>query len=376
MRNLTIWLGVFSDLKTDPRPLKANTSLHNSGFRTMELLDKHGGVVSVSKISSWVQMLFWGSVFRVGLARDRAIRNFLSARMRNRIVLNEPSSVNEVILLFDIDILPFVLHKFPLNPIVIDFREIYTEQFGLDVKFRLFLRPIRKYIIEQNAKKIKACYTVSRGLVSFYESEFGLKPTLIRSMPQWQSSTSSNNPEPNIKIVYLGVAHPLRNLEKSIRLITQARSDIEVHLYLVGDKKYIEALMRQYKGLPQIFFHPAVDFDKINETLSKFDLGWCYFTPETENLRNALPNKFYDYIQAGLGVVCGPNMDMIEEDRKWGFGFFTEDYSDQALIQLLANLTPDSILNAKVKSKLAKSELTWENEEKEFLQLIEKVMER
>ena len=147
MRNLTIWLGVFSDLKTDPRPLKANTSLHNSGFRTMELLDKHGEVVSVSKISSWVQMLFWGSVFRIGLARDRAIRNFLSARMRNRIVLNEPFSVNEVILLFDIDILPFVLHKFPLNPIVIDFREIYTEQFGLDVKFRLFLRPIRKYII-------------------------------------------------------------------------------------------------------------------------------------------------------------------------------------------------------------------------------------
>jgi glycosyltransferase involved in cell wall biosynthesis len=373
MANRIAWLGTFSEIELDPRPLKAKMSLSNSGFRTMELVDKRDLTIPLSKVSSWIQMLFWGSIFHIGLNRNLAVRKFLSARMRNTINLMTPNSVDELIFLFDIDLLPFVRWKFPSNPIIQDFREIYTEQFGRDIKFRLFLRPIRKFILKHDAHKIKAGYTVSRGLIEFYRSEFGLNLSLIRSMPRYQNSASSSSSTPNIRIVYLGVAHPLRNIEKSIKAVIESRADIEIHLYLVGEKNYIDSLMRHNNSSPQIFFHPPVDFHKINETLSQYDLGWCYFIPETENLRNALPNKFFDYIQAGLGVICGPNADMMEEEKSLGFGFFASEYSDRALTELLIDLTPDTIEKAKLSAKRSKSEFTWEREEQKFLNLVEMV---
>jgi hypothetical protein len=341
----------------------------------MELMDNPEHEVRLSRASSWLLMLFWGSIFHSGLTRDRAIRNFLNARMRKVVVLKKTVSVDELILLFDIDLLPFVTEQFPFNPIVMDFREIYTEQFGKDLKFRLFLRPIRKYILEHDAQKIKAGYTVSRGLIYYYQNNFNLKLSLIRSVPQFKGSQSASASSGNIKIVYLGVAHPLRSIEKSIKAVTETGREVEFHLYLVGDKSYIKSIEKTYGGSHQIFFHSPVEFHKINETLSKYDLGWCYFTPQTENIKNALPNKFFDYIQAGLGVICGPNLDMLEEAKSWNFGFFTQDYSDRALSQLLSSLTRSSVVNAKIGAKLAKSELTWDNEERKFLHLVESVIQ-
>jgi hypothetical protein len=288
MQSSTAWLGTFSDISTDPRPLKARDSLLNSGFRTMELLNKNEQIVSFSRLSSWSKMLFWGSLFRIGLLKELSVRNFLDARMRKPIILNQPNSKDDLILLFDIDLLPFVTHRLPLNPVILDFREIYTEQFGQDLKFRLFLRPIRKFVIERSTKSIGASYTVSRGLVSYYENEFGLKPDVIRSVPKFQKFVSASTSSQNIRIVYMGVAHPLRNLEKSAKMVVDSREDVEFHFYLVGDKNYIATLTRQCKNSSRIFFHPAVNFHAINETLTQYDLGWCYFIPETENLKNAL----------------------------------------------------------------------------------------
>jgi hypothetical protein len=370
MERSTAWLGTFSVLESDPRPLKTRITLLNSGFRTDELVDNLEKITQTSRYSSWVQMIFWGSIFRIGLLKDLAVRNFISARMRKSIKLKRLVSEDDLILLFDIDLLPFVTHKFPKSRIIVDFREIYTEQFGRDFKFRLFLRPIRKFILEHEAPKIQAGYTVSRGLVSFYQDNFGIKLNLIRSVPHLKDCVAIPNCGPSIKVVYLGVAHPLRKIEQSIRTVINSRTDIEFHLYLVGDQNYIRSLVEKNDGSSRVFFHAPVDFHEINETLSKYDLGWSYFSPETENLRNTLPNKFFDYVQAGLGVICGPNLDMIEEDKTWGFGFFTSEYSDRALSQLLVSLTPSSISAAKINASRARKELIWEKEEEKLLQVI------
>jgi hypothetical protein len=373
MKPATVWLGTFSDVNTDPRPHKVRNTLMKSGFTTKELILKDAKEVPYSKISSWLKMLFWGSIFHLGFIRDKAVKNFLNARMREAIVLNEALIADDLILLFDIDLLPFVTEQFPSNPIILDFREIYTEQFGNDIKFRIFLRPIRKYILRHDAPRIKAGYTVSRGLIDYYQNNFNLSLSLIRSFPLFHSAVSVSDPSNIIKVVYLGIAHPLRKIEESIKAIIGAGRDFEFHLYLVGEKNYIESLKKISKDSSQIIFHSPVKFHEINETLSNYDLGWCYFTPETENIKNALPNKFFDYIQAGLGVICGPNFDMLEEAKNRGFGFFTADYSDCALNALLLNLTREVVEKAKIGARLAKSEFTWEHEEKKFLQLIETV---
>jgi hypothetical protein len=375
MSGSKVWLGSLSELSKDPRPIRANLSLNRLGSRTEDLMEQNVETFLPSKLSAWSRMIYWGALFHLGIGRNRAIRNFLSARMRRPITFKQEVSKEDLILLFDIDLLPFVLHHFPSNRVGVDFREIYTEQFATDFKFKMFLRPIRKYILENYAQQIEFGYTVSRGLVKFYLDEYQLDLALVRSVPLYEENHAGASTRESIKIVYLGVAHPLRGLEQSINTIMKSRPDVEFHLYLVGNEEYVDTIKSLTVNLNRVFIHPPVEFQEINATLSKYDLGWCYFSPESKNTRNSLPNKFFDYVQAGLGVICGPNLDMLEESKKWDFGFFTQDYSEQELTQLLTRLSYDSIEKAKANARLAKQELTWQKEEERLMHLLKMAIE-
>jgi hypothetical protein len=237
----------------------------------------------------------------------------------------------------------------------------------------LFLKPIRHYVLKNHANHLSAGYTVSRGLVDFYLKEFNLKLELIRSLPIQGLCQSSLNNGHVLRLVYLGGAHPLRGLHESIKAVISSQSNIEFHLYLVGDANYIAYLERIAKKSKRIFIHPPVEFSLINETLSHYDLGWCYFTPQTENLRNTLPNKFFDYVQAGLGIIAGPNTDMIIESSEWKFGFFSRDYSKESLIKLLNELTPKEVKKAKQGAIAAKEKLVWDVDEVKFLDMFRQI---
>ena len=72
MKNSTVYLGTISDIHDVPRPLKVRSSLAKSEFRTMELIENSEHEVRVSGISSWLQMLLWGSILHSGLTRAYA----------------------------------------------------------------------------------------------------------------------------------------------------------------------------------------------------------------------------------------------------------------------------------------------------------------
>jgi hypothetical protein len=172
-----------------------------------------------------------------------------------------------------------------------------------------------------------------------------------------------------IRLVYLGGAHPLRGLHESLEAVALTRTKIEFHLYLVGDPKYIDSLKQIASKSNRIFLHPPIEYASINTVLSRYDLGWCYFTPKTENLKNTLPNKFFDYVQAGLGIIAGPNQDMIKESEEWNFGIFSKDYSSSSIIKLLDELTPEDVMDAKHGARLAKRKLVWEADEAKFIDI-------
>jgi hypothetical protein len=100
-----------------------------------------------------------------------------------------------------------------------------------------------------------------------------------------------------------------------------------------------------------------------------YDLGWSYFAPETENLARALPNKFFDYVQAGLGVICSPSYDMFAESKPWGFGIFPDEASQSSIIRLLDGLTVEQVSLAKAASVRAGYSLNFETEGKNLLEI-------
>jgi glycosyltransferase involved in cell wall biosynthesis len=212
---------------------------------------------------------------------------------------------------------------------------------------------------------------VSFGLQEYYSDKFKIDTSLIRSTPYYAKSKSLARVERPFKIVYLGVAHPLRRLEDFINACDASENDIELHFYLVGDSRYIHKLEKLSGENPNIFIHNPVPFQEIHETLIQYDLGWCYFNPETENISKALPNKFFDYIQAGLGVICGPNFDMIREASPWGFGIFTQEFSEVGLVQLLNALSATKVEELKGAAREASEALHFGGEGKKLLEILE-----
>ncbi|NLF05994.1 MAG: glycosyltransferase family 4 protein, partial [Actinomycetales bacterium] len=96
--------------------------------------------------------------------------------------------------------------------------------------------------------------------------------------------------------------------------------------------------------------------------LNDFDLGVHVLPPVSFNNAWALPNKFFDFVQARLGVVVGPSPEMARLVREHGLGAVAEDFSAKALTAVLDALTPDRVTAWKQASHAAARELSAESQ--------------
>ena len=68
-----------------------------------------------------------------------------------------------------------------------------------------------------------------------------------------------------------------------------------------------------------------------------------FFPPLTANLEHALPNKFFDLIQARVAIVTGPSPEMAGIVREFGCGVVADGFTLDALVAALEELTPEGI---------------------------------
>ena len=78
-----------------------------------------------------------------------------------------------------------------------------------------------------------------------------------------------------------------------------------------------------------------------------YDAGIVFFPPLTANLEHALPNKFFDLIQARVAIVTGPSPEMAGIVREFGCGVVAAGFTLDALVAALGELTPEGIAEMK-----------------------------
>ena len=366
-----VWIGTFSEISVDPRPNRTVKLLQENGFQCAPLQERLKLDMRQGRFQTRLKSLWFATKFHLGIKKSESCEKFLQIRYQNYSVDFESLQEHDLLVMFDLDFLGFLINQPKRCKYVMDLREIYPEQYGKSMPFRYGLRPIRKYLLKRHFQLVDAATTVSFGLQEYYFDKFEINTNLIRSTPQYSESKALATVERPFKIVYLGVAHPLRKLEDFIYACTASRNSIELHFYLVGDPGYIDKLKKASSGNPSILIHEPVLFEDIHSTLIQYDLGWCYFSPATENISKALPNKYFDYIQAGLGVICGPNLDMIRESSPWGFGIFSQEFSQVELVQLLNSLSAAKIEELKRAAIDASEALHFGVEGKKLLEVLE-----
>jgi glycosyltransferase involved in cell wall biosynthesis len=263
------------------------------------------------------------------------------------------------------------------RPLIYDSREYYTE-LGTVVN-----RPLIKrfwYLLERfGIKRADRWLTVCSGIEWELRQLYDIAPgQVVRNVPRAQSPRKSDYLRQHFTILpdrtillYQGGLWAAYDFEQLNRAVLQMPETVLVYL---GDGpllKPLEEWVATHNAEEQIHFHPRVVPQKLSEITASADAGVILIPPAGKSFWYLLPNKLFEYIQAGLPVLVSnfPEMEQLVQEYSIGLSVDPTDSVaiKQALVVLLAAIRSDEFSDG---LKRAAQELNWEQEETAFMQVV------
>jgi hypothetical protein len=243
--------------------------------------------------------------------------------------------------------------------VLFDAHEFSPEQESDRLLWRIFLKPFKSYLFRKYLIKINKMITVSSGIQDLYIKEFHITPQVILNSPAYQKTLFHPVKNNTINIVHHGHAISGRYLEEMVRMIALTDERYLLNFILVSNSsnKYINRLKKftQVIAPQKVIFWDPVELSQIVSFINKFDLGLPFLKAPHLNILNALPNKFFDFIMAGLGVVVSPLPAMAQVIETYANGKMSTSQSAEDMASMLNALSVDEINNFKRNSlKLAR----------------------
>lgn len=252
----------------------------------------------------------------------------------------------------------------PRYGVLADMHEYAPKQGKPTFIWNVLYRPYYSWLCRRYVAKAAAVTTVSSGIVDEYRRVFGFEPTLVINATPYQERAIQPVGAP-LRLVHSGGISPQRRLDIMIRGVRESSADVTLDLYLVGgESPLMSQLKAQAEGEPRIRFREPVPYRDLVETLNGYDVGLSIFPPTTFNLAWCLPNKFFDFIQARLGVIVGPSPEMERFVNEYGMGLVLPDFEPSSLAAALDALTPEQVTRWKTASDSHVHELSGEEQGK------------
>lgn len=199
----------------------------------------------------------------------------------------------------------------------------------------------------KHLKYVDLFINVCQGIADKCLTVYGKKSIVIPNACRYYSNLEPNflsNQTNRIRIIHHGIAIREREIEIMIRAIGSLNEKYELDLILVpGDRNYIAELIQLVSSYKNVKIVPAVDYNEIVPFLNQYDIGLFNLPPKTFNYRNALPNKFFEFIQARLCVVISNSVEMARFVNKYNLGKISEGFSEEQLKSVLETLSIDEI---------------------------------
>lgn len=185
-------------------------------------------------------------------------------------------------------------------------------------------------------------------------------------------SLEANPVQTPIKLIHHGGAMRGRQLELMIEVAAKLGTNYELTLMLLpSEKGYLEELQEIAKPYKNIQFITPVSYNEIVATINHYDIGIYILAPTNFNNKYALPNKFFEFIQARLCLALGPSPEMKLLTEKYNLGVIAEEFTAHSLYQKIKSLTPEQILFYKQQSALTAPQVSSEHYNQLYLQAVQ-----
>lgn len=285
-------------------------------------------------------------------------QNLIYTHNRLEIVEVLKSHSFDIIICHDLVLLPIVLRHKGNAKILFDAREFYPAQNSTNLRWQVLFARFNHYLCKTYLHHCDVIITVSEGLKNRYKKDYGIDCKLFLSLPYYHNIIPKTTNPDDIKLIYHGAANPNRKIQNTIKIIDYLEPRFSIDLMLVNtDENYMQYLKKivhkkQLEG-KKIRIIPPVSFGDIIPFSSSYDIGLYNITPLTFNLKHALPNKFFEYIQSTLVLAITPNEQLTPFVRKYNNGIISRDFKPSSIAQAINALDIETIQKYKKNSQKA-----------------------
>jgi glycosyltransferase involved in cell wall biosynthesis len=276
----------------------------------------------------------------------------------------------EVFVSNDLDTLPanYLASRVKRKPLVYDSHEYFTEV--PELIGRPVVKAIWTWLEKLLVPQVDAAYTVCDSIAEVYRELYKVDFKVVRNLPVCSKFEQIKHPEkapdqPKV-ILYQGALNLGRGVGAAIRSMPYLDG---TELWLAGDGDQtteLKELVVEMELESKVKFLGRLPLHQLHEVTCQADLGISLEEDLGLNYRFALPNKLFDYIQAGVPVLVAnlPEMRYIVEHYQ--IGAIAETHQRKELAELMKTVLFDQEKRLVWKQNLLKAakELCWENEEK------------
>ncbi len=217
-----------------------------------------------------------------------------------------------------------------------------------------------EWLVRAHCAPAASSTTVGREIARRYH-EYGVRPGVVTNAAPRRELRVRPTGSP-IRLVHSGNPFRDRGLGDIMRAVARSRTEVTLDLYLMKQNAVELAAVVELAGElgPRITVHDPVPQHSLIETLNDYDVGIHVLPPTSENNALALPNKFFDFVQARLGIIVGPSLEMARIVEEHGLGWVTDSFDEDAIVRVLDGLTSQDVDERKRASDAAATALSAE----------------
>lgn len=345
-----IYLLVLNDLKTDQRLHRMAVSLQKMGYQPH--------LVGFSRLSSQKAPSRNYSTRLLYVLPKKGPLFFFWCNIRIFFYLLFLRRC-DVVVANDLDTLlgAFLAAKIRGKKLVYDAHEFYTGYVFL--RNKPFKRAIWGLVEKFLFPRVRWCMTVSLPIACTYQKLYRKPVWVIENRPFY---AAPSKPTFSKRLIYQGNLHPGRGLEA---VIESLRYVLDWELWIVGDgmiRPSLEKLVENFCLQGRVRFWGRVPFEQLPSYTRQATLGIAADEPITQNYQYALPNKFFDYLQAGIPILTGPTALVRARVVEYHCGLVVEPWNPEQIAEVLRNLKP-SEYDVLVEGVIKAAEIfTWERQ--------------
>ena len=363
---LDVLLVVSSDPLYDSRSSKYLSSLLEAGFRAKVIGISSDGTTDMSD-----------NLVRIPITQRTGKKFFL--QFYRRILPEMRKFSPKIIIAGDLfSLLPAVLKKRKnlrrnSSPrLIYDSKELYEELPSLKLKRSSYL--FWELVEKISIRYVNQVITVNKSIADILEEKWHLPTTVIMNVPDVAQKLSFGERSlDKVTLAFSGGLQSGRGLHNLIKLLTLLPRKYE--LRFVGDgslRTELETLAASLNLSDRVHFTGRVKHSEVIDELSRATLG--IYLMENSGLCHylALPNKLFQFINAGLPVVVAAFPEMANIVSKFEIGAAVDPTDIKAAASKVLELTGNQEHYTRLVKNCEKAAgiLNWQLEKEKFVELI------